>query len=128
MLRKPLTAIAAGLLLVGIAAAPAGAKAGDVVVKSRCTLGAKTKLKVAPRGSDQRTKIEFEVDSNVNGQSWNVRITDKGATVLSGVKVTAAPSGSFTARTKVSGASGHAIMATATDRASGQTCSVRAAV
>ena len=128
MFRKPITAIAGALLIVGIVAAPAGAKAGDVVVKSRCSLGAKAKLKVAPRASNQRTQLEFEVDSNVNGQFWNVRITDKGATVLSAVKVTRAPSGSFSSRTRVPGASGHAILATARDRASGQTCSVRASV
>ena len=40
MLRKPIAALAGGLLLAGIAAAPAGAKTGDVVVRSRCSLGA----------------------------------------------------------------------------------------
>jgi hypothetical protein len=128
MFRKPIAALAGGLLLVGIVAVPAGAKDGDVVVRSRCTLGAKSKLKIAPRASDNRAEIEFEVDSNANGQTWSVRITDKGAVAFSGLKRTAAPSGSFTARTKVSGASGHAIVATAKDRTSGQTCSVKASV
>ena len=128
MIRKPIAALAGGLLLVGIVAVPASAKDGDKVVRSRCSLGANSKLKVAPRASDNRTEIEFEVDSNANGQTWNVLITDRGKVVLSGVRTTAAPSGSFTARTRVSGASGHTIMATAKDRASGQTCSVSASV
>src|SRR4249920_640677 len=99
MLRKPLVALASAVFLAGIVAVPAGAKSGDVVVKGRCSLGATSKLKVAPRASDNRTKVEFEVDSNVNGQTWNVRITDNGVPVLSTVKTTAPPSGSFTART-----------------------------
>jgi hypothetical protein len=128
MFRKPIAALAGALFLVGLVAAPAGAKDGDVVVKSRCTLGAKSKLKLAPRASDGRTKIEFEVDSNRNGQIWNVRITDKGAIVFAGAKATAAPSGSFTVRTRVPGASGHRVSATATDRVSRQTCSINASV
>lgn len=126
MLRKPIAALAGALLLVGIVAVPAEAKSGDIVVKSRCTLGAKSKLKVAPRASDHRTKVEFEVDSNVNGQTWNVRITDNGAAVLTRTKTTAAPSGSFTARATMPGVLGHRITATARDRASGQTCSITA--
>jgi hypothetical protein len=128
MLRKPITALVGALLIVGAFAVPAGAKAGDIVVKNRCSLGAKAKLKAAPRASNARTKIEFEVDSNVNGQVWDVSITDRGATVLATARTTTAPSGSFTARAKVPGASGHQITATARDRASGQTCSIAASV
>lgn len=128
MFRKPITALAGALFLVGVVAVPAGAKSGDIVVRRRCTLGAATKLKVGPRVSDNRTTIEFEVDSNVNGQKWNVRITDNGVLALSAVKTTAAPSGSFTARTTRPRPSGHAIVARATNPASGEVCSVNASV
>ena len=128
MYRKPIAAVAGALLLLGVVAVPAGAKSGDTIVKSRCTLGAKSKLKVAPRASNNRTKIEFEVDSNKVGQAWNVQITDNGVVAFSGVKTTAGLSGSFAARAKVKGATGHAIAATANDPASGQSCSISASV
>lgn len=128
MYRKPIAALAGALLLVGVLAVPAGAKAGDAVTKSRCTLGAKSKLKLAPRGNNKRTKVEFEVDSNQNGQAWNVQITDNGVVAFSGVKTTAGRSGSFEARAKLKGATGHAVAATATDPASGQTCSMSASI
>lgn len=128
MFAKPIAALAGALFVVGAVAVPAGAKSGDIVVRRGCTLGATSKLKVGPRVSDNRTAIEFEVDSNVNGQKWNVRIKDNGVLALSAVKTTAAPSGSFTARTTRPGTSGHAIVARATNPASGEVCSVTASI
>jgi hypothetical protein len=128
MFAKPIAALAGALFVVGAVAVPAGAKSGIIVVRRGCTLGAASKLKVGPRVSDNRTTIEFEVDSNVNGQKWNVRIKDNGVRAFSGVKTTLAPSGSFTARATAPRPSGHAIVARATNPASGETCSVKASI
>jgi hypothetical protein len=51
------------------------------------------KLKVKP--DDGRLELEFEVDQNVNGQSWNVRVKQNGSRIFTGTRVTQAPSGSF---------------------------------
>jgi len=43
-------------------------------------------------------EIELQIDSNVIGQTWNVRVTDNEELVAEDTKVTLAPSGSFTVR------------------------------
>ena len=119
MYRKPIAALAGALLLLGVVAVPAGTKSGDTIVKSRCTLGAERRVEVT-HASNNRTKIEFEVDSNKVGQAWNVRITDNGVVAFSGVKTTAGLSGSFAAHAKVKGATGRTIRPPRTTPASGR--------
>jgi hypothetical protein len=86
-------ALAGTFALAG--AAPASAKGGDrgVMAVGKCSSGAVWKLKAKP--DNGRLEVEMEVDSNRNGQVWAVRITDNGATVFAGNRVTKAPSGSF---------------------------------
>ena len=126
--RSIATGVALGALATAGLAAPAAAKSGDVRVAGRCTAASTAKLKLAPRPSDRRTRVEFEVDQNVVGQTWNVRIADNGVVVVNRSATTVAPSGSFTVATRRPGSSGHAIVATATNASTGESCRAAAAV
>jgi hypothetical protein len=88
--------IAAVTALVGavMAAGPmASASDGDVIRRGSCSGRSDWKLKVGPE--DGRLEVEFEVDSNVNGQTWRVRILQNGDRIFSGRRETQGPSGSF---------------------------------
>ena len=92
-------AIGSALLLATIGAAtlslPAGvaAKDGDIIRTGNCSGASDWKLKLSPE--DGRIEVEFEVDSNRVGQTWNVRLKRNGNVFFSGTRTTQAPSGSF---------------------------------
>jgi hypothetical protein len=105
----------------------ASAKDGDVVTRGTCSSGATWKLKAGHR--DGRIEIEFEVDSNRNGQTWNVTLTQDGVRVASGTRVTQAPSGSFQFRRVLPDTAGSdALVARATRVGTTQTCTGRVTV
>ena len=111
------TAIAA----VALAAVPAAlAKDGDLRVRGTCTGASTSKLKLS--NEDGRIGVEFEVDQNRVGRSWNVVLRQNGVVVRRLVRVTRAPSGSFEARAVLGNRAGtDRISATATTR-TGETC------
>ena len=119
---------AAGIMLaVGLVAAPSTtlAKAGDVRVNGDCTGSSTSKLKLSP--DNGRIEVEWEVDSNHNGQTWNVRLRNDGVKFFSGQKVTKAPSGSFTVHKRTSnGAGTDTITARARNAATGEVCTATA--
>jgi hypothetical protein len=97
------------VLLVAVAALlPAAAlgKGGNpgVIKRGKCSNGAAWKLKA--KNDDGLIEAEFEVDQNVNGRRWNVVLKRNGATVFRGVRVTRAPSGSFSLERRISGRAG----------------------
>ena len=111
------TALAGATLLAPAAHASGGATA--VTASGHCSGSATWKLKAKP--DDGRLQVEFEVDSNVNGQTWAVRIRDNGDLAFSGNRVTRAPSGSFTVERRIANKAGtDRITARATH--AGQTC------
>ena len=118
----------AGIALAGAASAtPASAKDGDVRVAGTCNTGAKTKIKLAPR--DGRIEVEFEVDSNRNGQRWSVRMRQNGVLVHNGSAVTGAPSGSFEVRKVLPNKAGtDQITAVGRNAATGQVCTATARI
>jgi len=81
-----------------VAATPAFASGGGGRVSSSgaCTGGGHFKLQ--SKHDNGKIELEYEVDSNRDGQVWAVRITDNGAVVVSRHATTAGPSGSFTVR------------------------------
>ena len=93
-----IAAAAVGAMAIGsgLAALPASAQAGDVIRTGSCSAGSNWKLKSGAR--DAGLETEFEVDSNVNGQTWNWRLLENGTKVASGSAMTVGPSGSFTIR------------------------------
>ncbi len=67
--------------------------------------------------------MEFEVDSDVPGQTWQVEITDNGTEVFSGTRVTRDSSGEFRVRRGIANQRGEdTVVATASNAATGETC------
>ena len=95
-----ITTLLASAVLV---AAPLGAAAkdGDVIRTGSCSASTDWKLKLSPENG--RIEVEFEVDQNRNGQTWNVKLKKNGTSFWSGQRTTQAPSGSFETRRVVSG-------------------------
>lgn len=94
------TAIAAALVVPAVAATPAFAQnstsqGGRPVVEATgaCTNGGTWDLKA--KTDDGQLEVEFEVDTNVAGQVFNVKITDNTNVVFQGKRTTAGRSGSF---------------------------------
>lgn len=90
-----------------------------MIARGACDGGSAWKLKLAPR--DGRIEVEFEVDSNRNGQIWTVTLADNGTGFFSGTAKTKAPSGSFKVRTTTADLTGtDHVTGTATH--AGETC------
>lgn len=107
-----------GMALIAPAAHASGGSPG-VQASGACSGSAHWKLKAKP--DDGKIQVEFEVDSNVNGQNWAVRISDNGTSVFKGTRTTKAPSGSFTVSRRIGNRAGSdTIRARATHGA--QTC------
>ena len=88
-------ALATGLaLLVPAGGAIAGDR--DVIREGACTRSSDWKLKLSPE--DGGLEVEFEVDQNVTGDRWRVRIRHDGDLVFRGLRTTRGASGSFEVR------------------------------
>ena len=112
-------ALALSLAMVGIT--PAIANDADVIRRGSCSGSTDWKLKLSPE--DGRIEVEYEVDSNVSGQTWQVRIQKNGAGIFSGSRVTGPPSGSFEVRVVTSDPAGtDRFRARAVNPATGETC------
>ena len=114
--------IAGALALTVAGAVPASARGNDDVERrGSCSAGSDWKLKLSPE--DGRLEVEFEVDANVNGQTWRVRLLDNGTRFFSGTRTTVAPSGSFELRRVTDDLAGtDHIRARATNAGTGETC------
>ena len=110
------------LVATTLVAAPlsASAKDGDVIRRGDCTARSDWKLKLSPENG--RIEVEFEVDQNRNGQTWNVKLKRNGSSFWSGQRTTQEPSGSFEARRVVAGASGDRFAGIATNPRTGEGC------
>ena len=90
-------ALMAALALVLVAPAQiASAGDRDVIREGSCDGRSDWKLKISPE--DGGLEVEFEVDQNVNGDRWRVRIRHDGDLVFNRIRTTRAPSGSFEVR------------------------------
>jgi hypothetical protein len=95
--RKLLTTAAlATALVVAAAGAPASAGDRDVERRGSCSGRSDWKLKLSPE--DGGIEVEFEVDQNVNGDTWRVVMRHDGNRFFRGRRTTRPPSGSFEAR------------------------------
>ena len=101
-----LSTLAVGLLVGGVVARPPVMRAAsnDVVRTGSCSMGSDWKLKVGPE--DGRLEVQFEVDQNRNGQTWNVVLKHNGTAFWSGQRTTQPPSGSFEVRKLTANAAG----------------------
>ena len=100
-----------------------GRSGGSGVEKrGTCSMGSQWKVKADFENSGLET--EFEVDSNVVGQTWKVRLSDNGQVYFKGQRVTQAPSGSFEVRKLTANQAGSdTIKGEAINLATGETCS-----
>ncbi len=116
--------LAAAALLVAamtVASSPVAAKSAMSSSTGSCTGSADWKLKA---GKDNgQIEVEFEVDSNHDGQVWRVKLIDNGVLRHRGRHTTKAPSGSFTVRRMIPNMAGpDDIVARARNLSSGQLC------
>lgn len=122
-MRTTIKAAAAGLLALALVVpgTSALAKDGDVIKRGACSGSSTWKLKASPENG--QIEVSFEVDSNVNGQAWSVRLLKNGVAFFNGQRTTAAPSGSFEVHRLTSNPAGtDAIRGRATNPATGETC------
>lgn len=113
------------LTLAGTTAAHANP--ADVVKTGSCSGATDWKLKLKP--DNGKIELEYEVDSNHVGQTWQVRISKNGAQIFRGSRRTTGPSGSFTVRKVTSNPAGSdTFRARATNAATGETCTGSATI
>ncbi len=122
------TAVIASLTAFAPAARATHGAHGPRVTKSgSCSGSSHWKLKL--KTEDTGIEVEFEVDQNVSGQAWRVRLAENGTQIASGRRTTSRPSGSFTFTKLAHDAAGHdAFVARATNVHSGETCVGRASI
>ena len=121
--RRALGWISIALIATAIIAFPAtaAAKDGDVIREGNCSGSTDWKLKLSPENG--RIEVEFEIDSNVNGQTWNVRLKRDGNRFFRGQRTTQAPSGSFEVRRVISNGPGSdTVIGRAVNPHTGETC------
>ena len=94
----------AGLTVLATAPAQAGGDDYRVIRTGSCSGSATWKLKA--KADDGRIEVEFEVDSNRNGQVWQVGLRRDGTLFFCGQRTTVAPSGSFDVERRISNSAG----------------------
>jgi len=120
-------ALTAALVLTVAGAAPAGAKAGDVIKRGSCSGSSDWKLKLSPE--DNGIEVEFEVDSNRSGQTWRVKLLQNGDKIFGGTRKTGGASDSFTVRKVANDTSGtDSFKARALNASTGETCVGKASI
>jgi hypothetical protein len=127
-MRKAMRFGMAALLSAGLlASAPAAFASnrsgggGGVTTEGSCSANSTWKLKVSPENG--RLQVEFEVDQNVIGDTWKVRLSDNGTTFFRGTAVTSGPSGSFEVRRITNNQAGtDTVTGMAKNVSTGETC------
>jgi DUF4097 and DUF4098 domain-containing protein YvlB len=92
--------VAAGLVSsapsIGSTASATSGRGAGIQVAGTCSASSTSNLKA--KHDNGQIEVEWQVDSNVVGQTWNVALADNGTIFFKGKRVTQAPSGSFTVR------------------------------
>jgi hypothetical protein len=130
---RPMRLIAAGSTLVmalALFASPGVTLArngGGVAHAGTCTAASTTKIKL--NKDNGRIEVQFEVDQNRVGKTWNVRLRDNGVTFFTGQRVTLAPGGSFELRRLHANMAGpDRIVGRATNPKTGEVCTATATI
>jgi hypothetical protein len=111
------------IFLLSALVALVSGKDTDVLKAGTCTKRSSSKIKLSEENGN--LEVEFEVDMNVANRLWTVVIKKNGNQVYKRNHRTNASSGSFSARTVLSGLTG-AITASATSLSTAETCSASA--
>jgi hypothetical protein len=124
LIRRTVLSALSMAVLAGAAVSMPGviaAKGTAVTNSGSCSAASDWKLKVKP--DNGRLELEFEVDQNRVGKTWNVVLKHNGTQFWSGQKVTQAPSGSFTVHKLTNNAAGaDSFSARATNPKTGEVC------
>jgi hypothetical protein len=113
--------VAATILAVTPAAFASSGKGGGVQKSGMCSANSTWTLKAKP--DNGRLEVEFEVDQNVSGDTWNVRLKDNGTVFFKGTRVTQPPSGSFTVHRRTANQAGtDLIVGRAANQRTGEVC------
>ncbi len=121
MRRVIATAVIAALAFTMIGGSVASAASADVLRKGSCSDASHWKLKLSPENG--RIEADFEVDQNVTGDVWRVRMLHNGSVFFRGTRVTKGASGSFEVRKLVNDAGGtDGFVAKARNTSTGETC------
>ena len=98
----------------------------ELRVSGSCTGNSRAKLKVKrDRG---RLKTEFEVDQNVNGVSWAVKLSRNGTVAVSTTRTTHAPSGSFSIERRLGNGRGPDTVSASATSPTGEVCTASATI
>jgi len=121
--RLATAALATTLILAAAPAAQAGGP--EVVRRGSCSAASDWKLSVEPdRG---RIELEFEVESGVAGQRWNILIRQDGDRIFRGSRITRGLDGEFEVERHPANTPGpDRFVARAKNPATGETCVGRA--
>lgn len=116
-------ALALGLHAIAVPAQAQAQGGGGAGVRTSGSCSASTDGKLTAEPDNGRIEVELEVDSDVAGQTWAVTITDDGARVFAGTRMTAGRSGSFTVQRRTADRPGaDSLVAKATNSMTGETC------
>jgi len=96
--------IATALSFATLGGGVARAGQNDVIERGSCGGSSDWKLKVSP--DNGRLEVEFEVDQNVSGDDWRVRIHHGDSLVFHRIETTGGASGSFTVQIRENDLSG----------------------
>ena len=120
-LRFGLAGLMAASILAGAPVAFASGGGDGITRTGACSANSMWKLKASP--DNGRIEVEFEVDSNVVGQTWNWKLKDNGVAFAKGSAVTQAPSGSFEVERFTANQTGSdRIVGSAANPQTGETC------
>ena len=95
-MKRIITAALVTALALVVPAGMAWAGTNDVVERGSCDGSSEWKLKLSE--DNGRIETEFEVDQNVSGDQWRVKIRHDGERVFRDTATTHGASGSFTVR------------------------------
>jgi hypothetical protein len=120
-MKRIIAAAIAGSLALVVPAGVAMAGNQDVIQEGSCSGSSDWKLKLSPE--DGGLEVEFEVDQNVSGDRWRVRIRHDGDIAFRGARTTGGASGSFEVRIVESDNAGtDGFRARARNRSTGEVC------
>ena len=120
-MRRGIAVAVAAFSVATLMAGPASANDADVIRRGSCSGASDWKLKLSPE--DGRLEVEYEVDSNVVGQTWRVRLFRDGERFFRDTRTTRAPSGSFEVEREISNSPGpDRVTARARNLGTGEVC------